>query len=135
MSLVLAEKSKSWDIQHSTGTDRVAEVVTRYPKFSVVVNIQGDRLFVIPTMLAELVTPYLEGESSEMITLACPLDHKTEDHNPNSLKVLCGQKQQALYFWQSPRQSCDAKRLTLPRKALSTFVPRQRSRHSPPTKK
>ena len=86
----------------STGTDRVAEVATRYPEFSVVVNVQGDQPFVTSTMLAELVTPYLEGESPEMTTLACPLDHETGYHNPNSVKVLCGQKQQALYFSRSP---------------------------------
>ena len=87
--------------QHSTGTDRVAEVATRYPEFSVVVNVQGDQPFVTSTMLAELVTPYLEGESPEMTTLACPLDREGY-HNPNSVKVLCGQKQQALYFSRSP---------------------------------
>ena len=88
--------------KHSTGTDRVAEVATRYPEFSVVVNVQGDQPFVTSTMLAELVTPYLEGESPEMTTLVCPLDHETGYHNPNSVKVLCGQKQQALYFSRSP---------------------------------
>lgn len=88
--------------QHSTGTDRVAEVATRYPEFSVVVNVQGDQPFVTSTMLTELVTPYLEGESPEMTTLACPLDHESGYHNPNSVKVLCGQKQQALYFSRSP---------------------------------
>ena len=88
--------------QHSTGTDRVAEVATRYPEFSVVVNVQGDQPFVTSTMLTELVTPYLEGELPEMTTLACPLDHESGYHNPNSVKVLCGQKQQALYFSRSP---------------------------------
>ena len=88
--------------QHSTGTDRVAEVATRYPEFSVVVNVQGDQPFVTPTMLAELVSPYLAGETPEMTTLACPLDHETGYKDPNSVKVLCGQKQQAIYFSRSP---------------------------------
>jgi 3-deoxy-manno-octulosonate cytidylyltransferase (CMP-KDO synthetase) len=87
---------------HSTGTDRVAEVATRYPEFSVVVNVQGDQPFVTSTMLKELVTPYLEGESPEMTTLACPLNQDTGYHDPNVVKVLCGQKQQALYFSRSP---------------------------------
>jgi 3-deoxy-manno-octulosonate cytidylyltransferase (CMP-KDO synthetase) len=88
--------------QHSTGTDRVAEVATRYQDFSVVVNVQGDQPFVTPQMLTELVTPYLDGESPEMTTLACPLDHETGYQDPNVVKVLCGQKQQALYFSRSP---------------------------------
>lgn len=87
---------------HSTGTDRVAEVATRYPEFSVVVNVQGDQPFVNSGMLKELVTPYLEGELPEMTTLACPLNQETGYHDPNVVKVLCGQKQQALYFSRSP---------------------------------
>jgi 3-deoxy-manno-octulosonate cytidylyltransferase (CMP-KDO synthetase) len=66
------------------------------------VNVQGDQPFVTPEMLKELVTPYLEGELPEMTTLACPLDHDTGYHDPNSVKVVCGQKQQALYFSRSP---------------------------------
>ncbi len=87
---------------HTTGTDRVAEVATRYPEYSVVVNVQGDQPFVTSQMLSELVTPYLEGESPEMTTLACPLDPETGYNDPNVVKVLCGQKQQALYFSRSP---------------------------------
>ncbi|MDJ0590678.1 MAG: 3-deoxy-manno-octulosonate cytidylyltransferase [Pleurocapsa sp. MO_226.B13] len=87
---------------HTTGTDRVAEVATRYPEYSVVVNVQGDQPFVTSQMLSELVTPYLEGESPEMTTLACPLDPETGYKDPNVVKVLCGQKQQALYFSRSP---------------------------------
>ena len=87
---------------HSTGTDRVAEVATRYPEFSVVVNVQGDQPFVTSQMLKEVVTPYLEGESPEMTTLACPLDRDTGYRDPNVVKVLCGQKHQALYFSRSP---------------------------------
>lgn len=87
--------------RHTTGTDRVAEVATRYPEFSVIVNVQGDQPFVTPQMLTELVTPYLEGESPEMTTLACPLEQDGYK-DPNVVKVLCGQKQQALYFSRSP---------------------------------
>ena len=87
---------------HSTGTDRVAEVATRYPEFSVVVNVQGDQPFVTSQMLKEVVTPFLEGESPEMTTLACPLDRETGYPDPNVVKVLCGQKHQALYFSRSP---------------------------------
>lgn len=87
---------------HSTGTDRVAEVATRYPEMSVVVNVQGDQPFVTPQMLTELVTPYLVGESPEMTTLACPLEHQTGYQDPNVVKVICGQKKQAIYFSRSP---------------------------------
>lgn len=88
--------------QHSTGTDRVATSATRHSDFAVIVNIQGDQPFVTSQMLSQLITPYLEGRFPEVTTLACPLNHETEYNNPNLVKVLCGQKQQALYFSRAP---------------------------------
>jgi 3-deoxy-manno-octulosonate cytidylyltransferase (CMP-KDO synthetase) len=108
-SELVAERVKSFGGEveltspdHATGTDRVAEVASRYPEFSIVVNVQGDQPFVTSQMLSELVNPYLAGELPEMTTLACPLNHETGYHDPNVVKVLCGQKQQALYFSRSP---------------------------------
>ncbi len=88
--------------EHTTGTDRVAEVATRYPEYAVVVNVQGDQPFVTSQMLQELVAPYQEGELPEMTTLACPLDRDTGYGDSNVVKVVCGQQQQALYFSRSP---------------------------------
>jgi 3-deoxy-manno-octulosonate cytidylyltransferase (CMP-KDO synthetase) len=88
--------------QHETGTDRVAEVAQRYPEMEVVVNVQGDQPFVNSTMLLELVQPYLEGETPEMTTLACPLDPETGYHDPNVVKVILDRHQHALYFSRSP---------------------------------
>lgn len=87
---------------HSTGTDRVAEVAERYPEMEVVVNVQGDQPFATAEMLTELVAPYLKGERPEMTTLACPLDLEEGYQNPNVVKVLCDQKGRALYFSRSP---------------------------------
>ncbi len=83
---------------HHTGTDRVAEVATRYPEMKVVVNVQGDQPFVTHQMLTQLVRPYLEGESPEMTTLACPLNHQEQYADPNVVKVLCDLQGHALYF-------------------------------------
>ena len=87
---------------HSTGTDRVAEVATRYPEYGVVVNVQGDQPFVTSQMLEAVVRPYQQGESPEMTTLACPLKPETGYQDPNVVKVICGQQHQALYFSRSP---------------------------------
>jgi 3-deoxy-manno-octulosonate cytidylyltransferase (CMP-KDO synthetase) len=87
---------------HETGTDRVAEVADRYPEMSVVVNVQGDQPFVTPTMLSQLVSPYLKGESPAMTTLACPLDFDTGYTDFNVVKVLCDRQSNALYFSRSP---------------------------------
>jgi 3-deoxy-manno-octulosonate cytidylyltransferase (CMP-KDO synthetase) len=87
---------------HTTGTDRVAEVAERYPDMEVVVNVQGDQPFATSEMLNALVAPYLQNERPEMTTLACPLDLEEGYPNPNVVKVLCDQKGRALYFSRSP---------------------------------
>lgn len=87
---------------HETGTDRVAEVASRYPAMAVVVNVQGDQPFVTPVMLSQLVSPYLQGELPPMTTLACPLDFDQGYADPNTVKVLCDRQGNALYFSRSP---------------------------------
>jgi len=72
--------------EHNTGTDRVAQVAQRYPHMSAIANVQGDQPFVSAEMLTELVSPYPEGKSPDMTTLACPLDQETQ---LNVVKVLC----------------------------------------------
>ena len=86
---------------HKTGSDRVAEVAQRYPDMVAVANVQGDQPLVTPQMLQQLVSPYLQGYLPEMTTLACPLA-EIDYENSNSVKVVCNQKNQALYFSRSP---------------------------------
>lgn len=87
---------------HPSGTDRVAEVAMRHPKAVAVANVQGDQPFVTASMLTELVSPYLKGETPDMTTLACPLDHQTAYTDPNIVKVICDRHHHALYFSRSP---------------------------------
>lgn len=87
---------------HETGTDRVAEVAARYPEMGVVVNVQGDQPFVTAAMLSQLVSPYVRGEKPPMTTLACPLEFETGYGDANTVKVLCDQVGNALYFSRSP---------------------------------
>jgi 3-deoxy-manno-octulosonate cytidylyltransferase (CMP-KDO synthetase) len=87
---------------HETGTDRVAEVAARYPEMGVIVNLQGDQPFVTAAMLSQLVSPYVCGEKPPMTTLACPLEFETGYADANTVKVLCDQGGNALYFSRSP---------------------------------
>ena len=87
---------------HTTGTDRVAEVAERYPEMIAVANVQGDQPFVTPQMLSQLISPYLRGELPDMTTLACPLDLKAGYPDPNTVKVICDRNGNALYFSRAP---------------------------------
>ncbi|PSB06379.1 3-deoxy-manno-octulosonate cytidylyltransferase [Pleurocapsa sp. CCALA 161] len=83
---------------HTTGSDRVAEVAERYPEMTAVANVQGDQPFVTPKILSQLISPYLKGESPMMTTVACPLDLDIGYNDPNIVKVLCDRHNRAIYF-------------------------------------
>ena len=84
-----------------TGSERVAAVAEQYPDMDVIINLQGDEPFIKPSMLEQLVAPYLAGESPEMTTLAYPL---TPDkvNEPGAVKVITDLKGNAIYFSRSP---------------------------------
>ena len=86
----------------ATGSDRAAVVAERYPDMEVVINLQGDQPFIKPSMLSELVSPYLAGERPEMTTLACPLDFAADYNDPNAVKVILDKHNNAIYFSRSP---------------------------------
>lgn len=84
-----------------TGSERVAEVAKNHPEADVVINLQGDEPFIKPSMLTQLVAPYLNGESPEMTTLAFPLQPE-KMQEPGAVKVITDLKGNALYFSRSP---------------------------------
>ncbi len=89
--------------EHSSGTDRVAEVVAGCCADAVtIVNVQGDEPELDPDHIDSLVE-VLEADSSlQMATLACPIrDRRTLD-DPSCVKVVTGSDGQALYFSRYP---------------------------------
>lgn len=80
-----------------TGSDRVAAVAKHYPAADIIINLQGDEPFIKPHMLEQLVSPYLNGETPDMTTLAYPLE-MTNHQNPGAVKVITDRQGNALYF-------------------------------------
>jgi 3-deoxy-manno-octulosonate cytidylyltransferase (CMP-KDO synthetase) len=91
------------DPTHPSGTDRVAEVSLkpRYRPFALVVNIQGDEPFVRPADLASTAR-LVADEGWDVGTVAAPLQHASELLDPAVVKVVRGQRGQALYFSRAP---------------------------------
>lgn len=85
-----------------TGSERVAAVAEHYPEMDVVINLQGDEPFIKPSMLEQLVAPYLAGEMPEMATLASPLDKARDYQDPGVVKVITDKNGNALYFSRAP---------------------------------
>ncbi|MGQ9617320.1 MAG: 3-deoxy-manno-octulosonate cytidylyltransferase, partial [Spirochaetota bacterium] len=86
--------------EHSTGTDRVAEVASKVDA-KVVVNIQGDEPFVHPGMIEEIAIPLLEDENIPMCTIKREIKSEEELKDPNVVKVVTDLSGFALYFSRS----------------------------------
>lgn len=86
---------------HQSGTDRCNEVLGQQKEnFDVVVNIQGDEPFIEPSQI-EKVTESFANKGTQISSLAKKISKSEELFNPNSVKVVIGEKGQALYFSRS----------------------------------
>lgn len=87
---------------HPSGTDRVAEAVSKLPFIpEVVVNVQGDEPFVRPDQLASLVGLF-DDLNCDIATLVQPFGGDDDIFNPNAVKVVRDSEGFALYFSRSP---------------------------------
>jgi 3-deoxy-manno-octulosonate cytidylyltransferase (CMP-KDO synthetase) len=91
---------------HRSGTDRCNEALnnlqmTHQDRYDIVVNIQGDEPFIDPTQI-NAVAACFEDSDVDIATLARKIDSIEELLNPNAVKVVTGNKKQALYFSRSP---------------------------------
>lgn len=86
---------------HPTGTDRCAEVLSRWETpVDVVINIQGDEPLVDPRQLDTLLAAFADPEV-QIATLASRAITLEDLHNPNRIKVVTNAAGNALYFSRS----------------------------------
>ena len=88
------------DVNHQSGTDRLAEVATKYPDVDVIVNVQGDEPLIPPTIIDLLVEAFDTDPDIAMATLKCLMD-EDEYSNPAAVKVVTDINNNALYFSRS----------------------------------
>jgi 3-deoxy-manno-octulosonate cytidylyltransferase (CMP-KDO synthetase) len=86
--------------EHRSGTDRVAEAIAS-DRADVVVNIQGDEPMLDPVMLEEVVAPFREGTSVQLVTLKKEVFRDDEFADPGVVKVVTDPNGTALYFSRS----------------------------------
>jgi len=85
--------------QHRSGTERIAEVcdLMDWDDDRIIVNLQGDE----PTMPAALINQcakLLNDSSSDIATLASPMQSQEDLHNPNVVKAIVDDHGDAIYF-------------------------------------
>jgi 3-deoxy-manno-octulosonate cytidylyltransferase (CMP-KDO synthetase) len=86
---------------HTSGTDRIAEVVGALD-VRIVVNIQGDEPLLHPAMIDDAVYPLLNDEHLVVTTLMKRIEEESEVADPNVVKVVADKKGYALYFSRCP---------------------------------
>ncbi|MEL6926188.1 MAG: 3-deoxy-manno-octulosonate cytidylyltransferase, partial [Bacteroidota bacterium] len=87
---------------HQSGTDRCAEVAERLGFEGIVVNVQGDEPFIQPDQIDALVAHLHANATPGIATLARKIDVSSKIFDPNIVKVVFSQSQQALYFSRHP---------------------------------
>lgn len=89
---------------HSSGTDRIAEVVEQrgWSDDTIVVNVQGDEPL-IPPELIRAVAEHLQSHPECAIATACHTIHdEAAMRNPNIVKTVLDKDGNALYFSRAP---------------------------------
>ncbi|MGM0470910.1 MAG: 3-deoxy-manno-octulosonate cytidylyltransferase [Bacillota bacterium] len=90
---------------HQTGTDRLAEVAAEI-EADLIVNVQGDEPLITSEMITAAVQPLLADQKAVMSTLKHQITDDEEIKNPNLVKVITDQNNNALYFSRSPLPYC-----------------------------
>jgi 3-deoxy-manno-octulosonate cytidylyltransferase (CMP-KDO synthetase) len=87
---------------HQSGTDRCAEVLSVIDEdFDIIVNVQGDEPFIKPEQLLEL-TSCFHHEKVQIATLIKEVPYKDEYLNPDTVKCVINNNNEALYFSRFP---------------------------------
>lgn len=92
------------DSTHETGTDRLSEVSRKlqFTDNEIIVNWQGDEPFLPIEFVDKVVTALYESDDVAMSTLATPIQNWDEVQDPNAVKVVLNEMQEALYFSRAP---------------------------------
>ena len=87
--------------EHSTGTDRVAEVAETI-ECGIVVNVQGDEPLIPPENIDLVIRPLIDSSDPPVSTLMTALCDLEEMFNPDICKVVADENGRALYFTRAP---------------------------------
>jgi 3-deoxy-manno-octulosonate cytidylyltransferase (CMP-KDO synthetase) len=86
---------------HQNGTTRCNEVISilknKGENFDIVINVQGDEPYINPKQIDNTISLF-DDDAVQIGTLAKKITSTTELHDPNVVKVILNNKNQALYF-------------------------------------
>lgn len=88
-------------VDHASGTDRIAEVASLLPEANIIVNVQGDEPLISSETIERAVEEMGE-EGSAIVTTWEPIESAADVLNPDVVKVIANDREEALYFSRSP---------------------------------
>ena len=93
--------------KHERASDRAKEAMLKIEaesgeKADIAVMIQGDEPMLFPEMIDEAVRPLMEDGAILVSNLMAPLKARSEQDDPNVVKVVVDAKSDALYFSREP---------------------------------
>jgi len=99
-ALMFGAEAEMTSDTHTSGSDRIAEVVERHPEISYIVNLQGDEPLITPESIDEVIKG-VKNDGADISTLIRVLKTKKEHENPNTVKCVKDNNGYALYFSRS----------------------------------
>ncbi len=91
-------KVRLTDPSHSCGTDRVAEIASKFPDHQIIVNVQGDEPELPGPAIDQAISILNQDPAAQIATLATPIRRREQLDDPSCVKVVLNQMGQALYF-------------------------------------
>src|ERR1044071_1539195 len=87
---------------HTSGTDRVAEVAATIPDAEIIVHVQGDEPLISPQTIERAVDAMASETSNGIVTTWEPIESYADLINPDLVKVVLDEDDNAVYFSRSP---------------------------------
>jgi len=84
--------------EHKSGTDRIAEVVSRHPEYDFIVNLQGDEPLISTQNITTAINLLKNDKNADISTLVKVVKEKEEIENPNLVKCIKDKNDYAIYF-------------------------------------
>ena len=92
--------------EHTSGTDRVAEVAAAIPEAQIIVNVQGDEPLISPQTIEKavdvLAAEMQKADGAGIVTTWEPIESSAELLDPDLVKVVVDDDDTAIYFSRSP---------------------------------
>ena len=84
--------------EHKSGTDRIAEVISRHSEYDLIVNLQGDEPLISTQNITTAIELLKNDKNADIATLVKIVKDKEEIENPNLVKCIFDKNNYAIYF-------------------------------------